>query len=58
VDLAYAVYAVARGADVEEVRTTLRSRDLSHKGNEKRQRDYIERTVRKALASVEQARGR
>ena len=58
VDLAYAVYAVARGADVEDVRATLCSRDLSHKGNEKRQSDYIERTVRKALASVERARGR
>jgi hypothetical protein len=58
VDLAYAVYAVARGADVERVRTALRSRDLSHKGNEKRQNDYIERTIRKALATVEQGRGR
>ena len=50
VDLAYAVYAVAHGADVEGVGAALRSRDLSHKGNEKRQNDYIERTVRKALA--------
>lgn len=58
VDLAYAVYAVARGTDVEEVRAALRSRYLSHKGNEKRQSDYIERTVRKALASVDRARGR
>ena len=58
VDLAYAVYAVARGADIQEVTAALRSRDLSHKGNEKRQNDYVERTVRKALASVEQGRGR
>jgi hypothetical protein len=58
VDLAYAVYAVAHGADVEDVGASLRSRDLSHKGNEKRQSAYIERTVRKALASVERARGR
>jgi hypothetical protein len=58
VDLAYAVYAVAHGADVEDVGAALRSRDLSHKGNEKRQSDYIERTVRKAVASVERARGR
>jgi len=58
VDLAYAVYAVAHGAALEDVRVTLRSRDLSHKGNEKRQSDYIERTVRKALARVEHARGR
>ena len=58
VDLAYAVYAVARGADVEAVRAALRSRDLSHKGSEKRQNDYIERTVRKALARVGQERER
>jgi hypothetical protein len=58
VDLAYAVYAVAHGAAVEEVRAALGSRDLSHKGGAKRQSDYIERTVRKALVSVEQARGR
>jgi hypothetical protein len=58
VDLAYAVYAVTHGAAVEDVKVALRSRDLSHKGNEKRQNDYIERTVRKALVSVEQARGR
>ena len=58
VDLAYAVYAVAHGAAVEEVRAALGSRDLSHKGDAKRQSDYIERTVRKALVSVEQARGR
>jgi hypothetical protein len=58
VDLAYAVYALAHGAGVEEVRAALGSRDLSHKGCAKRQSDYIERTVRKALVSVEQARGR
>ena len=58
VDLAYAVYAMARGVDVQDVRAALRSRDLSHKGNAKRQSDYIERTVRKALANVEQGRGR
>ena len=57
VDLAYAVYAVAHGADVEDVRAALRSRDLSHKGNEKRQSDYIERTVRKALVSVAAGEG-
>jgi RepB DNA-primase from phage plasmid len=57
-DLAYAVYALSRGVDLGRVRAALRSRDLSHKGNEKRQSDYIERTVRKALATVEQGRGR
>jgi len=58
VDLAYAVYAVARGVDLASVKAALGSRDLSHKGNPMRQSDYIERTVRKALVSVEQGRGR
>jgi len=58
VDLAYAVYAVTHGAAVEDIKDALRSRDLSHKGNEKRQSDYVERTVRKALVSAERARGR
>ena len=58
VALAYAVYAVTHGTAVEDVKAALRSRDLSHKGNEKRQNDYIERTVRKALVRVEQWRGR
>jgi hypothetical protein len=57
-DLAYAVYAVARGVDLESVKAALRSRDLSHKGSAKRQSDYIERTIQKALVSVAQARGR
>ena len=58
VDLAYAVYAVAHGVDPATVEAELRSRDLTHKGNEKRQRDYVERTVRKALANFERGRER
>jgi hypothetical protein len=58
VDLAYAVYAVARGVDLASVRAALCSRDLSHKGDETRQRAYIDRTIKKALASVERGRGR
>ena len=58
VDLAYAVYALARGVDLASVKTALRTRDLNHKGNEKRQSDYVERTVRKALASLDRGRGR
>jgi hypothetical protein len=58
VDLAYAVYALAHGAGQADVEATLRSRDLSHKGNEKRQRDYIERTVRKATVTLESSRER
>jgi hypothetical protein len=50
VDLAYALYALSRGVSPEEVGATIRSRDLSHKGTERRQDEYVERTVRKALA--------
>jgi hypothetical protein len=58
IDLAYAVYALAHGVDLASVEAALRTRDLSHKGNEKRQRDYIERTVRKAMGTLESARER
>jgi hypothetical protein len=56
IDLAYAVYAFAHGAGAAEVETAIRSRDLSHKGNERRQNDYVERTIKKALATVERGR--
>lgn len=55
-DLAYAVYAFSRGRTEEHVDAAIRSRDLSHKGSEQRQEDYVERTIRKALA--ERGRGR
>jgi hypothetical protein len=59
VDLAYALYALSRGASTEDVGAAIRSRDLSHKGTERRQEDYVERTIRKALAlQHSQARGR
>ena len=47
VDLAYALYALSRGEDVS---AAIRARDLSHKGTERRQEEYIQRTVKKALA--------
>ena len=56
VDLAYAVYALARGANPGQVANAIRSRDLSHKGNERRQDEYVTRTIKKALASVERGR--
>jgi hypothetical protein len=56
VDLAYAVYALSHGATVEQVETAIRSRDLSHKGSERRQHDYVARTIKKALATVERGR--
>jgi hypothetical protein len=42
VDLAYAVYALAHGASEDDVRNTIASRDLRHKGTEKRQAEYID----------------
>ncbi len=56
IDLAYAVYALAHGADPVSVSTAIRTRDLSHKGNEKRQADYVKRTIDKALATIERGR--
>jgi len=53
IDLAYAVYALAHGSNAEQVAASLRSRDLSHKGNERRQNEYIERTIRKARHAIE-----
>ncbi len=51
-DLAYAVYALSHGASEATVRDALRSRDLRHKGTEKRQAEYVERTVKKAYAAL------
>lgn len=56
VDLAYAVYSLSHGAGAEEVEAAIRSRDLSHKGNERRQNDYVGRTIKKALATIERGR--
>jgi len=56
VDLAYAVYALSHGASAEEADAAIRSRDLSHKGTERRQNDYVERTIKKALATIERGR--
>lgn len=52
IDLAYAIYALSHGVPDEQVGATISSRDLSHKGDEKRQAEYVERTLRKALAVV------
>lgn len=59
IDLAYAVYALSHGVPEPEVRAAIATRDLSHKGDERRQLDYINRTVKKAyerIASVGRAR--
>ncbi len=57
VDLAFAVYSLSRGASAESVAMAIRSRDLSHKGNERRQQDYVARTIDKALSTIEKSRG-
>ena len=56
IDLAYAVYAFSHGASRTGVAAVIRSRDLSHKGNERRQNEYVERTIKKALATIERGR--
>ncbi len=59
IDLAYAIYAFSHGADADTVTCALRSRDLSHKGSQRRQNDYVNRTIRKALGVLQPAgRGR
>lgn len=58
VDLAYAIYALSHGSSSDQVAAALGSRDLSHKGDEKRQKQYVDRTVTKALkASESRCRG-
>jgi hypothetical protein len=52
IDLAYAVYALANGVADSEVRAAIASRDLSKKGPEDRQIEYIDRTLRKAASGL------
>jgi hypothetical protein len=52
VDLAYAVYALAHGVSENEARNALASRDLTHKGDRKRQAEYIDRTIKKAQERI------
>lgn len=59
VDLAYAIYAASHGAGEAQIEAAIRSRDLSHKGGERRQADYVERTIQKAFETARnQCRGR
>ena len=52
VDLAYAVYALSHVVPEIEVRNALASRDLTHKGDRKRQQEYIDRTIKKARERI------
>jgi hypothetical protein len=47
-DMAYATYAVDRGVSPPAIAAAIRTRDLSHKGGDARQTDYVERTIKKA----------
>lgn len=53
VDLAYGIYALSRGASASQVEAAIRSRDLSHKGGDRRQHDYVQRTIKKALEATD-----
>ena len=53
IDLAYAIYALAHRVPDARIEAAIRSRDLAHKGNEKRQVEYVERTIKKAAAIVD-----
>jgi hypothetical protein len=53
-DMAWARHAAGMGLSAAEIRAELmRARDLSKKGNLKRQREYAERTADKALRQME-----
>lgn len=56
-DLAFAAYALARGASDAVVASAIRTRDLTHKGSEARQDDYVDRTIEKARASLTPSKG-
>ena len=53
IDIAYAVYALAHGASEAEVRAAIAKRDLTKKGGPRRQAEYVDRTIQKALATVQ-----
>jgi hypothetical protein len=52
IDLAYALYALSHGVSEGEVRRAIASRDLSKKGPDARQQEYIDRTVEKARSHL------
>jgi RepB DNA-primase from phage plasmid len=48
IDLAYAIYALSHNIGEDDIRAAIASRDLAKKGSERRQQDYISRTLQKA----------
>ncbi len=53
IDLAYSIYALSHGVNIAAVAAAVCSRDLSHKGSDRRQSEYVDRTIKKALANLE-----
>jgi len=56
IDLAYAVYGLARGLDDLSISDAIRCRDLSKKGSEVRQEAYVRRTLKKANEAIKKSR--
>lgn len=54
-DLAYAIYAPAHGIPEKMLREQLAASDLSHKGSQKRQQEYLDRTISKAQMRVRES---
>ena len=52
VDLAYAIYALSHGVSENDARIAIASRDLAHKGTQRRQQQYVDRTIAKAWRLV------
>jgi hypothetical protein len=44
---------LAHGVPDARIEADIRSRDLTHKGNERRQLQYVERTIKKAATIVD-----
>jgi hypothetical protein len=55
IDLAYAIYALSHGATESEIAQTIADRDLSKKGSDRRQQEYVTRTIEKAQSIVSAA---
>lgn len=56
IDLAYAIYGLARGLDDSSISDAIRCRDLSKKGSEVRQEAYVRRTLKKANEAIKKGR--
>lgn len=52
IDLAFAVYAASHGVNEAGIRAAIASRDLSHKGSQRRQEEYVDRTIQKAIEAA------